>query len=106
MQDTSRSTVDNIFNQASFSKAVWELTTKIMDMFEEGELKNQCLSTKSLVTKPEFKQQYLSPIQCLPDDFKIEILQDAIEGELSLQQIKEKASDYRSQKSIERAFCR
>ena len=40
LQDCSRSQRDNVFAQASLSKAVWALTVKIMDVFEAGELKD------------------------------------------------------------------
>lgn len=77
-----------------------------MDKFEEGELKDQTLTAKSLLSKPEFKQQYFSPIQCLPDSFKTEMLQKVLDEELSLPELKEKAAEYRSQKSIQKAFCK
>ena len=66
--------MENIFKQASFTKEVWALAVSVMNLYEEGELKDQTLSTKSLTTKPEFKQQNFSPIQCLPDEFKLEML--------------------------------
>ena len=98
--------MDNVFNQASFKSDVWKLVSTIMDKFEEGELKDQTLSTKSLITKPEFRQQYLSPIQCLPEEFKLDVLQDVVDGDLSLAELREKAVNYRSMWTIERAFCK
>ena len=86
--------MENIFNQACFTKEVWVLCIKIMDLFEEGQLKDQKLSTKSLVTKPEFKQHHFSSIQCLPSDFQIEIFGQVAEGELSLSEIKVRATKY------------
>ena len=56
LQNASRSQRDNIFAQASLSKAVWALAVQIMDGFEAGELKDQNLSMKQLMSKPEFKQ--------------------------------------------------
>lgn len=71
LQDCSRSQRDNVFAQASLSKAVWALTVKIMDAFEAGELKDQRLSKKQLMAKPEFKQQNLQPVQSLPPAFQV-----------------------------------
>ena len=101
-----RCTMDNVFNQASFRSDVWKLVSTIMDKFEEGELKDQTLSTKALITKPEFRQQYLSPIQCLPEEFKLAVLQEVIDGDRSLAELREKAANYRSMRTIERAFCK
>ena len=69
LQNASRSQRDNVFAQASLSKAVWALAVKIMDAFEAGELKDQRLSKKQLTAKPEFKQQNLQPVQSLPPAF-------------------------------------
>ena len=59
-----------------------------MDMFEKGVLKDQKLNVKSLVSKPEFKQQYLAPIQAMADDEQCEILLKVIRTEASLNDIK------------------
>ena len=71
LQNASRSQRDNVFAQASLSKAVWGLAVKIMDAFEAGELKDQRLSKKQLTAKPEFKQQNLQPVQSLPPAFQV-----------------------------------
>ena len=42
-----------------------------MDMFEAGMLKDQKLTRKNLISKPEFKQQYLQPVQGLPPAFQV-----------------------------------
>lgn len=99
-------TIDNTFNQASFSKPVWSLVRSIMDEFEDGNLKDQTLTAKSLFKRPEFKQQYLSCIQCLPDEFKAENLQKVLDRELTSKELKEKADDYRLKKSVQKAFCK
>ena len=49
-------------------------------MFEEGELKNQSLSAKISCYQARV-QATIS--ECLTEDFRIEILQDAIDRELS-----------------------
>ncbi len=41
--------------------------------FEKVELINQATPSKS-ASKPYFKQQHFSCIQCLPDDFKVQVL--------------------------------
>lgn len=77
-----------------------------MDLYEEGNTKDQSLTAKQLVTKPVFRQQYFSCIQCLPDPFKMEVLQDVLDGDLSLSELKDKATAYRSIKEVQKAFCR
>jgi len=74
LQNASRSQSDNIFAQASLSKAVWALAVQIMDAFEAGELKDQKLSMKQLMSKPEFKQQNLQPVQSLPPAFQVSLM--------------------------------
>jgi len=74
LQNASRSQHDNIFAQASLSKAVWALAVQIMDAFEAGELKDQKLSMKQLMSKPEFKQQNLQPVQSLPPAFQVSLM--------------------------------
>ena len=106
LQEMGRCTMDNIFNQACFSRSVWKLASTVMEMFEQGELKDQSLNAKALITTPEFKQQYLTPIQCLLDEFKLETLQEVANGELSLAELREKAAEHCVMKSLERAFCK
>ena len=48
---------------------------QVMDGFEDGRLKDQKLSRKQNISKPEFRQQYIQPIQCLPADFQLQKLQ-------------------------------
>ena len=74
LQNASRSQCDNIFAQASLSKAVWALAVQIMDAFEAGELKDQKLSVKQFMSKPEFKQQNLQPVQSLPPAFQVSLM--------------------------------
>jgi len=45
-----------------------------MDAFEAGELKDQKLSMKQLMSKPEFKQQNLQPVQSLPPAFQVSLM--------------------------------
>ena len=72
-----------------------------------GEVKDQKLSVKQFkITKPEFKQQYLQPIQCLPANFQVEILTKVINKEMSFQELKSAAQEYRKLETIKRTFCR
>ena len=48
----SRTSKENLFCQAAFPRSVWELAVKVMNMFEDGELKNQKLSKKKPVLDP------------------------------------------------------
>ena len=76
---------------------------QVMDGFEDGRLKDQKLSRKQNISKPEFRQPYIQPIQCLPADFQLEKLQ-LVDKKIPLSQLKEEASKYRSMKSIKKAF--
>ena len=40
----SRTQCDYIFTQAAFSPAVWEVTIKVIELFEDGQLKAQQLT--------------------------------------------------------------
>ena len=77
---------------------------QVMDGFEDGRLKDQKLSRKQNISKPEFRQQYIQPIQCLPADFQLEKLQLVVDKKIPLSQLKEEAIKYRSMESIKKAF--
>lgn len=77
-----------------------------MNMYEEGRVKGQKLSKKQLASCPEFKQQYLQPIQNLPSAFQIQVLSSMTGGEMSMMELRQAATRYRSLRSIEKAFCR
>ena len=64
MSNTHR---DAIFTQAALPKCVWDLTVEVMDLFEEAKLKGQKLNLSSLLSKPQFKQQYLAPLRRLEE---------------------------------------
>ena len=68
MQDVSNTHCDAIFSQASFPKRVWDLAVEAMDLFQQAKLKGQKLNLSTLLTKPEFKQQYFAPIRRLAED--------------------------------------
>ena len=75
-----------------------------MNKFEEGALKNQKLTKKQCISKPEFKQQYIQPIQSLPSDFQTEQLQKVLDNEIRIADLKEIAGKYRSMETIKKAF--
>ena len=104
-QDMSWSNRDNVYCQASFSKEAWTLTVKIIDLFEQGKI-DQKLSICQLTSKPDFKQQYLQPVQCLPDSFKLQILTSVAEKDMSFCELKKAASDYRAEQAVQKAFCK
>ena len=67
---------ENIFTQAAFSPPVWEVALKVIDLFEDGQLKMQRLTKKSLIiAKPEFKQHHLQCLHNMEPAFQKEILQ-------------------------------
>lgn len=97
----SRSQADNIFSQASLSK---DLAIRVIELFEDGELKDQKLQAKcNILTKPEFKQQHLQP---MPIDFQIENLTKVVNLEFSLKELKVEAATYRKLELIKKTFCR
>ena len=80
---------------------------KVIQLFEAGELKDQKLSRKgSQITIPEFKQQYLQPIQCLPVEFQVKMLTKVVNKEVSFKDLKAAAANFRKLELIKRSFCR
>lgn len=67
-KEMSRTTRENIFCQASFQKEVWCHATTVMNMYEQGKLKDQKLSQENLTTTPEVKQHFL-PLHHLDPDY-------------------------------------
>ena len=68
--------------------AVWDLAVQVMDLFEKGALKDQKLNTKSLLAKPEFKQQYLAPLRAIEEAQQCAILSSVVKKEASLNDIR------------------
>ena len=106
MQDMSRTQRDNIFAQASFQKGVWDVAVKAMTKFELGQLKNQKLNRKHLVSTPEFKQHLLQPLHHLDPEFQQSILQKLVDQEISLPEMKKDAVEFRSLGIVKSAFLR
>ena len=106
MQDILRTQRENIFTQAAFGKDVREMAMKVMDIYEDGELKDQKLNRKHLLAVPEFKQHLLQPLHHLPAAFQLEVLQQVQERVISLQEMKLLASEFRSLELIRKCFIR
>ena len=102
----SRTQCENIFAQASFSPLVWEKALKVIEMFEDGKLKNQKLNKKSLISKPEFKQHHLQCLHNLAPSFQQEILQQVSNREITLEEMKTRANDFRTLENIRKVFTR
>jgi hypothetical protein len=77
-----------------------------MDLFESAKLKGQKLNLTSLLSKPEFRQQYLAPIRCLEADQQCLLLNKVIDGELSIAEMKVEAGHVKQTASLKAAFVR
>ena len=77
-----------------------------MDLFEKAKLKGQKLNITSLLSKPEFRQQYLAPIRCLEADDQCMLLNRVIKCEISLSELKSEAAHIKQLGSLRAAFLR
>ena len=102
----SRTMCENIFTQAAFAPSVWDLAWKVIEMYENGKLKNQKLSKKCMIEMPEFKQHNFQCLHNLPPVFQQEVLQEVIDGTSSLDEMKKKANKFRSFECIKKAFTK
>ena len=68
----------------------------VMNMYEDGDLKDQKLNKKQLTAVPEFKQHHMQPLHNLKDSFQSAILQRVIDKELSLKEMKDEADKFRA----------
>lgn len=100
----SRTQRENIFTQATFSQKVWKVAVAVMDLYEQGQLKDQRLNRKQLVSTPEFRQHLLLPIHHLKPEFQYEILSEVATKEKSLSDLKQAAVHFRQMENIRRAF--
>ena len=106
IQSISNTHRDSIFYQASLPKRVWECAIKVIDCYEEGKLKGQKLNLSSLLSKPEFKQQYLAPIRALEENDQCLLLERVIKNEISLAELKEECSKLKQLHGLRLAFVR
>ena len=102
----SRTQRENIFAQSTFSNTIWSKVTKVMDLFEDGSLKDQKLIKKHLISAPEVKQHHLQPLCRLPESVQGSLLDSVLDEESSLKEMKEKANKYQQLESMKKAFVR
>ena len=104
LQDVSHTHRDNIFAQAAMSKSAWHLATQVMDLYEQAKLKGQKLRLATLLHKPEFKQNYLSPIRSLSVSEQCSLLQRVVDLELSLSDMQTEANVVKQRSALQVAF--
>ena len=75
-----------------------------MDLFERFELTGQTRSLTNLVSKPEFRQNYLTPIRKLAKEDQCFMLQKVIDGTYSLAELKTKAAEMKKLMLLKKAF--
>ena len=106
LQNISNTHRDSIFYQASLPKKVWRLAMNVIDLFEQAKLKGQKLNLSSLLSKPDFKQQYLAPIRALEEDDQCMLLERVISKEISLAELKTESSHIKQLHCLRIAFVR
>ena len=79
---------------------------EVMDLYENAKLKGQKLNLSTLLSKPEFKQNYLTPIRTLPPDDQCEILSEVVGGACTLAEIKGLAAVKKQLSALKTAFTR
>ena len=103
----SRTQCENIFTQAAFAPPVWEAALKVIELFEDGQLKAQRLTRKSLSNaKPEFKQHHFQCLHNIHPPFQQEVLQKVADKEITLDEMKKRATEFRILGNIQRAFTK
>ena len=77
-----------------------------MDLFQEAKLKGQKLKLSTLLSKPDFKQQYLAPIRTLEKPGQCLLLQKVIDRELSIHELKEAAAEMKTMAALKQCFLK
>lgn len=77
-----------------------------MDLFQEAKLKGQKLKLSNLLSKPDFKQQYLSPIRTLEESSQCLLLQKVIDRELSVLELKGAAAEMKNMAALKQSFLK
>lgn len=106
IQKISSTHQDSILSQAALPRSVWSLAVRLMDLYENGMLKDQKLNLSSLMAKPEFKQQYLAPIRAMNEEDQCKLLNKVISKEISLNELKTEAAQMKSISALKVAFVR
>ena len=105
-QDTSVTQRDAILYQSSLPKPVWDIAVEIMEMCENGKLKDQKARCGVKAAKPEFKQQYLAPIRCLSLADQCDLLLRCRDKEISLVEMKKQAEMLKKLEMLKKAFVK
>lgn len=77
-----------------------------MDLYELGKLKGQKLNLSALTSKPQFKQQYLAPIRCLPESDQLSILKKVKDKVITILEVKKMAGDLKGMNALKTAFVK
>ena len=85
---------------------MWLLATQVMDPYKQARLKGQKLKLATLIHKPKFKQNYLPPIRSLDEAVQCSLLQEVVDGKLSLAELQVQASKRKQVKNLHQAFIR
>lgn len=92
------------FTQRENERSVWQVAINVMNAYENGDLKDQKLNQKQLLSAPEFKQHLLQPIHNLPKSFQVDVLEDVLAKHISLQEMKVSSVTFRSMEVIKKIF--
>jgi len=93
LQKIKNTQTDIIFFQLSLPIGVWDLTVEIMDHFEQVDLCGQTRNFSNLICKPEFRQNYLTPIRTLAIEDQCFLLQKVINHAILLAKMKNEAAE-------------
>ena len=86
----------NLFCQAAFPRSVWELAVKMMNMFENEEIKSQKLLKKNLCSTPRMKLNHFVPLHHIDTSFQESALEKVLCKELSLNEFIIHSQTYRA----------
>jgi len=106
LQKIKNTQIDTIFFQASLPKEVWDLTVEVMDHFEQADLRGQTRNFSNLICKPEFRQNYLTPIRTLAVEDQCSLLQKVINRTISLAEMKNEAAEMKKMIILRKAFVK
>ena len=81
-------------------KEVYEKMQTVMNMYEDGAMKDQKLNKKHLIVVPEFKQHLLQPLHNLKPSLQSATLQRIIDREISLKEMKDEAIRFQSLEGV------
>ena len=80
---------------------------RVIELFENGQLKQQKLSKKRLMNaKPDFKQHHFQCLHNIEPSFQQGVLQKVVDREITLDEMKRRAYECRSLGYIQKAFMK